>query len=524
MSSGKRLIINTQERAVSTDINRLQLFKRTDSDELLRYMFDVTGGNDDLDAGGVVTEPNTVETPLRAEIINGLMVKPQAGVLDLLVDPGVVMVMNPDGASDESNYKYVKDAGILSVGSLLMTANASGSTRIDVIECRINTTDLIVTDNRDIFNPSTGLFTATSVTKERTSRLEYRVRAGTPAAGYPGNVSGWLPLVVASVPTGTTTNNTITFWDVRPLLNDREFTPFSLSRDFPIVQRTNFDLVSSTSIMTGAIEAVANGRRLGGRMRRGSPGTDAESINFSDAANQSPGYVIPASGFVYVYLATPNSLPRWARYTDGPPGRVPRSPRGIPIITTIAPTSLRGTPSSAVALPTATGLGGSTTSAICVAAVPVDTGVIIGTFGDGRVIWGNNSSLPSAAGVSAADLATFTITDGITHPANAKALWVAFRITFSAAATTDYRALPVVEVRRTDATAIAGAYMELATLNITNQTGGALPRTFGISARIPLVTGYPATSIAARTVLLRLFGSPSITPTGVVMLINGYEL
>jgi hypothetical protein len=80
-----------------------------------------------------------------------------------------------------------------------------------------------------------------------------------------------------------------------------------------------------------------DGRRAGGQLLRGTPGTDHAYFNPNDAANQDAVNVIaspPALGaLVTVCLCFPLGLPRWARYTDAPGARVPRSPRGIPLVT-----------------------------------------------------------------------------------------------------------------------------------------------------------------------------------------------
>src|ERR1700729_3903361 len=214
MASGdKEMVINSLARAVSTDQTRMQKFANADRAELFRFLLDISMGSDDLDANGVLTQYTTQNNPLNAEIIgNGLTVKPVVGALDLLVDPGLLYLLNPDAAPDDSNYKYVNDAGIGTTGLLAMTANSSGQTRIDVIECQNLVNATAETDNRDIFNPSTGAFNATTVSKAVKGYLTYRVRAGTPGSGFPGTAAGWLPLAVASVPTATTTNDTICFW------------------------------------------------------------------------------------------------------------------------------------------------------------------------------------------------------------------------------------------------------------------------------------------------------------------------
>lgn len=439
MAHGWRsMVINTQERALSVDINRLQRFKEQDTAELFRHLFDAYAASDD-DQLGTITEPNTVETPLRAEIINGLMVKPQGGSLNLLVDAGLAFIMNPDAAADESNYKYIRDDGVTTPGSLVMSANASGSTRIDVIECRINATPLSVTDSRDIFNPTTGLFAAATVTKEQRGRLEYRVRAGTPGAGMPANQLGWLPLCVASVPNGTVSNDTITFWDVRPLLSDRVRNLNASPETWPQTERLHHFADNVTSggqyRMYGRADVSHGGRRLGGVLRRGTPGTDADYVDLAAAANRSTDYTTPAPEAVerlrFVYLLTPFGLPRWARYTDGPAGRVPRAPRGIPVISNTKPLA-NGAPSVAVGLPTATGLGSSTTAGMMISVIAVDSTSFNLARADGRrVMFGYDQvELPGTlrTATPTAYTSEWTLTVGEDFPANAKFIYALFEM------------------------------------------------------------------------------------------------
>src|ERR1700723_1968692 len=134
MASGKKeMVYNSLERLLSTDPNRAQKFSNADLAAIYRYMMDFPMGTDDLDASGVMTQVTTTNSPLNGEILNGLMVRPNIGTLDLLVDPGLAWLLNPDAAADDDNYKYVKDAGIASLGVLQMTANTSGQTRVDVV-------------------------------------------------------------------------------------------------------------------------------------------------------------------------------------------------------------------------------------------------------------------------------------------------------------------------------------------------------------------------------------------------------
>jgi hypothetical protein len=558
-SGGKEMVINNLERAVSADTNRAQKFANSDRAELLRFLLDASMGTDDLQAGGVLTQYTTANSPLNAEIMGaGLTVKPLIGVADLLVDPGVLMLLNPDGAPDDSNYKYVNDPGIPAPGvGFVMSANASGSTRIDVIECTNQQNALAETDNRDIFNPATGAFNATTVSKATKAFLSYRVRLGTPGAGYPGTATGWLPLAIAKVPTGTTTNDTITFWDVRPLVADRLFALANTQRDFSRIERVHLTVdqysFSGRAVCTGWVDAnssnqinspaVPGGTRLGGRLRTGGPTADLvnlggglpDGLDLNDANNQSGTWI--AGQPVYLYLLEPFLLPRWARYTDviGSGFRVPRSPRGIPVLSPIAPLHFWGCPSASVALPASFGFGAATANkGVCIAAtIGLASQKIVSFVADGKAIFPNADpitgdgffSSTAAASVVANTSATWGLVDGTTHPANAKALWISLQVPLSLAAATYGSATGKVTVNNGSgplATAVTG----LPVLAFYNGSGGTLGQSYVTGTfRIPIATGYPATTVNRSLVLsMGLIGFTGITPAGsCIMTVVGYE-
>lgn len=528
MSEGfKALTISTQERAISSDINRLQKFTHRDTAELLRYWFDVTG-SDDLNSG-VIAEPASVETPLRAEIINGLLARPQATSQNVFIDPGVAMLMAPDAAPDESNYKYIHDAGTTTPGALVIAAGGV-ATRIDVVECRMNPVDLIATESRDVFDPVTGLFAATVVTKERQGRLEYRVRQGVAGAGYPAAVSGWLPLMVASVPLTALTNDDVTFWDVRPLISDRAFDASNVTRDIPQVTAAQLTL-DTTGILYGSVDVVSGkGRRLGGRVRRGSPGADADSVDFSTADNRSGGALV-ANTLRYMYLATPFGLPRWARYASFPSVRVPRNPRGIPILSDVVPQHQRNAPSGVVALPLSTGLGSSTLDAVCIAVVPVDTTTALKSFvtgdNDHLVESFDSTNLDALAFSVSANFAKWDLIPNTHYPANARAIYVTMRLLFSVPATSNLdfdqpigQPAPFIWIGTAlPGNAVAKTYIHEE--KFVNQNVGPLVFTYTWTGWLPIPSNeFPAAAGGNRRVTVEFL---AIAPGGANLRIMGWR-
>lgn len=436
-SGGKELVYNARERALSTDQNRAQSFMRKDVAELLRYWMN-TVTNDDLQASAIVTENTGPNTPLQAEILGGLLVRPQLGNTNVFIDPGVMMAIAPDAGPDDSNYKYVHDVGTTTPGALQVAANASGSIRIDLVECQI-ANFIAETASRDIFNTSSGLFAAASVTKATADKLNYRVRQGTPGAGIPSFAQGWLPLCVAIVPNGSANNDAVTFYDVRPLINDRSFGAFAAQTNLPTQGRQSIINAIFPGSANGHFEVQYLGRRLGGILRRGSPGLEFPGsfniIDLTDVNNQSNPLTITNGTPWFLYLLVPQGLPRWARYSDPASGsRIPRSPRGIPIITHTPPFQ-DGTPSLPIHMPAVFGFGSFIQAGVCVAAGYFGGGLVKGVYGDtdGQILvnTATNTTPIELAGSNVAaggtGTSTFSLASSTHFPANARQLLVEIR-------------------------------------------------------------------------------------------------
>lgn len=562
MDGWERLVINPNERAISTDIIRLQAFKGADAAEIWRALLDTSSNTDNLDASSFGTSPgggSTSQTsPVSAAVLNGLAVIPAVGSLSLQVQPGICFLYDPDATpnSDESQYKFVRDPGVQTPGVLLMTANSSGSTRIDVIEvARANIAGgapdaVIETDNRDQYNTTTGLFSATTVNKVTAGRLQYRVRAGTPGGGFPGTAAGWMPLVVASVPTGTTTNDTITFWDVRPLVEDRVLAPFNLttqralSRGFALADdATN----NPKTILTGEVSCGApdlfstTGNalyRLGGRIRRGSPGLDGpnaglpDGVDLNDAANQSGAMI--ASSPTYVYLAEPFSLPRWARYTDAASGaRKPRSCRGMLIVSQVGPYHYSVAPSGSITLPASMGFNGAGTSkAACIFVTSTNGAarVMGGVMDEARNCFWNTQTYSTPAGTltgggTANQTVTFNLSDGSTHPPNAKALWVVFSFTYSTAGNLSQQLQMFAKMQVSGGGPTPFSVQQSTQLPFTDATFLVSNPIITWLFRVPIIPAYPSISSPAnRQLAVNIQSAAGFTLASQTMQVVGAEL
>jgi hypothetical protein len=435
-NGGKILTINGLERAVSTDINRLQLFAGKDRDEVLRNLMNVNMGSDDGQASSLNGQNATSTSPASAEVLNGLVVRPIAATLTCSIDRGALAVIAPDSDPDASNYKLVIDSvGVVSGSALVIAPNASGLIRVDVVECTYSVNVNAETDNRDIFNPATGAFAAVTVSKATQGILTYRIRSGTAGAGFPGTQTGYLPLCVVSVPSGAATVNDCTWWDVRPLVEDRVFAPSNLVSFLPRTRRNLLYIDTATTVgkalLSGSIETSASdpafltSTGLAGLYRLGGLYT-ATPIDLNLAVNQSGAL---SNGPAYVYIAEPFGLPRWSRYQLQSGALQPQC-RGIAVVSSTAPGPFYG-PSAALALPAATGLGGTTSKAVCVLVSSSATSLIAAASSDGVTQRCAVQPFAAAAGTVSGSNISWTMTPGTTHPATATALYVLIQVEYS---------------------------------------------------------------------------------------------
>jgi hypothetical protein len=362
-SGAKSILYNTRERLISTDPNRAQAFASQAAAEVLRYLLDASNEGD-VSGGGLEQLHTGVEAFPAATILSGIRGRPEVGTVNLFVEPGAMLVVdNPTPGADDSIASLLTDAGVQTAGVLVLTTG-SGSTRIDVLECR-RIANVVETDNRDIFNPATGLFAPASVTKVQNSVLTYRLRVGTPGAGFPGTAAGWLPLMVASVPSSATSWDAVTCWDVRPLAQDRANGPFATRLQIQ-ENRRSFCYCDATSTpsqprMSAEVQLTFDGCRAGGMIGDGFAAGSTSFFNPADVRNQEAGFSFGSAGALWhVYLVFPFGLPRWVRYADAgttsPNQRVPYGPRGIPVVSSKV-AAFSGKPLlTGVQTPTTTGL------------------------------------------------------------------------------------------------------------------------------------------------------------------------
>jgi hypothetical protein len=539
-SSGQKILqYNPLERALSTDQNRAQSFSGAMLAELMRALFDTGQGSDDVQAGAACIPSSGTGTPPSAEVLSGFLLAPTNGGVGCTVGsgtPNVLIMYDPDtipNPDDSQEKMIVDDPG---TSALALTGNSSGSIRIDVLECsRVQPDAVLETDNRDVFNTITGTFTPTTINKVTAAQLQYRIRQGTPAGGFPGIVSDWLPLYVMSVPTGTTTWDTVTIWDVRPLINDRVRNLGRVSIDLPRLDPGNFYTfrnVSSTFIMTGIAETTYEHRRIGGRIQRGSPGSQILSpqpgVDFNDTANREAS-MSTANGLKYIYLLKPFSLPRWARFSDAAAGpRTPGSPRGILLMSVTPPNDLYGTPSSPITFPTVFGFGagGFTSSGVCVATVVYNGGLQNQTCSNNKVATWYSTIPPIITGAFTSTLvATYSLVEGVNIPPSVKRVHLFFRFSLATSTAGGLFDPQVVVFLASDPSmgaALGTAYLSPTPLDASTDL-------VGFSGWVELPNAYPSVLTQTYTVVVDFdhggFGGGSTASTGnPSMYVLGWEL
>jgi hypothetical protein len=302
--------------------------------------------------------------------------------------------------------------------------------------------------NRDIFDPTTGLFTPTPVTKQVKGQLEYQVRSGGVGGGFPGTAAGWLPLAVVVAPAGSLTNDNCEFWDVRPMLQDRTHGPMNIADNEAAVIlpgamadiKTSFT-PSGFPELTGVVRANWRGWIAGGTCKSTIGGVDAGYVRV-DAAGPNTDPLNPPVAFGVqgnVFACFPFGLPRWCRYNRTPLARTPGPFNGIPVVS-LRPSSPIGEIQGGftVRLPTSLGFG---------AAVDISTGVALLTvpcsslaanlagcsMRGNNVVWADSDSWRQVAGVVTATSDTYTLTEDADFPRNITKFAFQDRVTFLSA-------------------------------------------------------------------------------------------
>ena len=433
MPSGNRnMVINSRERAVSTDINRLQSFLASELGQAFYQMCGRYSASDDR-SPGVESDPATITAPPFNCILNGLRFYPLNGTTDALVTPGAALVDNAAAGADDAAFLYCDDPGVTAVGTLSLTTGA-GATRIDIVECQPYTA-VLETDSRDIYTIATGVFAPAMVTKVTASRMMYRIRTGVAGAGMPALAIGWIPLAVVRVPAAAANWDACDIWDVRNLVSEFWNAPFNSC--LTVAEVTEAYLSAQETIapvpydvqLTGKVSGHFKHFRIGGSRIQNYPTDSAYVAVSSGTYNWEAGLAITPGMPWYVYLAFPFGLPGWRKYCSSATSpRVPTGLRGIPIVASSAksPNPDR-TPIAALALPTVLGFGGTTLEAVCIfAGMANAAGNIRGAVSDGALVLMKEPQLvaPTTSDPLVSGITKYTLADTLNTPSFAKSILV----------------------------------------------------------------------------------------------------
>jgi hypothetical protein len=465
MSSGrKQLRQNTRERVISTDFNRAQAFGYGYSNEFLREQvlaptdadyyagvtFDVTGPA----IGGPIPPTFAINqiaptAPDYGTVLNGLMVVVPVGGTSLLVSGGSLLVIDPEGlpgSSDPSPLnpddgpgpnRTVYSAGINALGVLNWTPYAGAGNRIDVVECQ-RTNIVTETDNRDIFNPATGLFTPQAVTKVTAGDLTFRIRLGVAANTIPAPALGWFPLAVISTPAGALNLDTCYIWDVRDLASDMAEPNVRRTAVVgrPETQNLYADPFTAPAELrlSGESTATWGHYRFGGKLydpRTALNYRDLLDANFS----QEPGFGPIANQPYYIYAVFPDPYRRWVGYTNtaitGYAGRIPGGFRGILTVSILAPIIVTNTPFLPIAPPPGWGINSLTATAQFIGAGKVDAALNLEQFvSSDRVTsaWQAPGITTPGALTAIPNTYSFPLLAGPNFPTNSRSIRVLFAV------------------------------------------------------------------------------------------------
>jgi hypothetical protein len=435
----KTIVMNNLERAVSTDINRLQTFKDAALSELARWMCGVQELNTEAFPGYITDyNPGDLDPYQFSVVINGLMPYPLNGTTDLLITPGLAFMEDSSASTDQSPFRFVNSDGVVAAGTLSLTTSPS-ATRIDVVECQLTETTT-EQSNRDIYDPVTGLFTPALIDKVKKGSLTFRIRTGTDGGGFPGVVTGWLPLAIVSVPAAATDWDDCTIWDVRPLLSASNKPPF-----INHLRDTNASTFWSTAAWDGAgkTELRCTGKvtvGLGPYNQSGVLGnhpTDALWVDLIDTDNWASGASFGANAPFFLWALTPFGLPGWRKYTGATVSpRRPSGVAGVMAVTNIGPTA-QGIPGAGINLPLSTGLGSSTIVGVIVGCGMTDASADLQPFtADGDSVY--PLSVPffsptATGGATGIVTTTYDLVDNVYHPATSRGVRLTISRSYSGA-------------------------------------------------------------------------------------------
>lgn len=541
MSSGqKRVVYNTRERVISPDANRAEAFVDAAIAEQSRQRTTQSMVWEDC-----LFQPiaDTVGAPLRGSIAQGLFVVAPLASLELAVVPGLATLIDPDGQvgstvatppnPDDSVGKLCFDPVGVTIGSgtLTFTPNVGPGVRVDIVEIQRDPTVVLETDNRDVFNPATGLFVPATVNKVVVDGIRYRIRLGVPGAGIPAMALGWMPIAVITVPAAAPNFDTCVIYDVRPLESDRTSPGSLVGRLAPEISRSFY--VDGVTV-PGQYRMTA---RMEGPGALGYWDGGAYFVDLRNVTIREPGFALVANQIVYLWALYPAGLPRWVRYTavNVPPygGRIPgNSGRGITCLSTRGPLQLSYAglvPSAPVLLPPSSGFGPGTPAAFgqLIAALANESGAVSGALANckrGRMSFANTPA-PSIAAVvvPSATFDTVALNYGIEIPYGARGVLVVAGATFTAAVGTAFTYFETVTVQHP--TPGGPTYLnEVVQHHVVIPAAGFIDVVFAIW--VDLITDYSnvTAALAKQIISVQWAQSGGIIKSAETLTVAGWEL
>jgi hypothetical protein len=202
-SNNRRVIFNTRERLLSTDLN--------DATALLHAK-----GTDEMVAALSGDSYKTV-TPI-AGVLSGGIASANGADLNITITPMIAVKDGTPATSLDSQYLKIETTTntTIDLGPFVDPANP----RWVAIEVAPADTDEVVS-SRDIFQGALGTFTPANVSKIRRPEPTFTVNAGTaaPAPQLPAGTTGVIPLAYVYIPAATASIATTDVILCRPIFN-----------------------------------------------------------------------------------------------------------------------------------------------------------------------------------------------------------------------------------------------------------------------------------------------------------------
>lgn len=281
-STAAHRIVNTRERATSTDINRIvQLSDRNTAIGL------IYAAQQDVTVSGVFT---------------GLSVSLSGETAT--VAPGFAVLNDGVASYPDSQYRWIEVQEGTSISINFNTERVNGEWM--VVEIAPGTTDTI-TIPVDVFDPTTGAFVESTVTKEVQSAPVLQVRTSGNANQFPAGVTGQIPLAyIFDSGTGSFANADRVM--CRPMLGSRAPITHSISQSQSGAQHLNDQWIQGGGIDVTADGTIVTAKHLTGIFwahRNAFKVLVGRQYELSDANIWDGGVVASSETNVYLYAVQP---------------------------------------------------------------------------------------------------------------------------------------------------------------------------------------------------------------------------